>query len=79
MGWCDDPKDKNRYNKLIKIKKNIQHEKLFRKDDIYDFIIPILYNSKKNNSWKRKCYILASYKKLQKKTLGCIALKKKIF
>ena len=31
MGWCDDPKDKNRYNKLIKIKKNIQHEKLLEK------------------------------------------------
>ena len=75
MGWCDDPKDKNRYNKLIKIKKNIQHEKLFRKDDIYDFIIPILYNSKKIIPGKGSAIFLHLTKNY-KKTLGCIALKK---
>ena len=29
MGWCDDPNDKKNYNKLIIIKKNIKHEKLY--------------------------------------------------
>ena len=33
MGWCDDIYDKKNYNKLIKTKKNIRHEKLFRKDN----------------------------------------------
>ena len=35
MGWCDDINSKY-YNKPIKIKKNIKHEKLFRKDYKYD-------------------------------------------
>ena len=42
MGWCDDVKSKKYYNRLINIKnKNISFEKLFRKDNKYDFIIPI--------------------------------------
>ena len=32
MGWCDDIKSKKNYNKLIKVYKKINHEKLFRKD-----------------------------------------------
>ena len=44
MGWCDDINNKKNYNKLIKVNKNIKHEKLFRKDYKYDFIIPINYN-----------------------------------
>ena len=46
MGWCDDPTDKKNYNKLIKIKKNLKHEKLYRKDSKYDLLIPIEYNTK---------------------------------
>ena len=48
MGWCDDVKSKN-YNKLIKISKKINHEKLTRKDSNYDFLIPINYNINKVN------------------------------
>ena len=44
MGWCDDINSKF-YNKLIKSKKNIGHEKLFRKDGIYDILIPIKFNT----------------------------------
>ena len=49
MGWCDDPKDKKNYNKLIKVNKKKKFEKLYRKDNKYDLFIPILYNSKNNN------------------------------
>ena len=45
MGWCDDI-NSNYYNKLIKIKKNVKHEKLYRKDQKYDLLIPINYNTK---------------------------------
>ena len=47
MGWCNDIKVKKKYNKLIKINKNISHEKMFRNDYKYDFIIPIKYNTNK--------------------------------
>ena len=32
MGWCDDLNNPKKYNKLIKINKNIHHEKLYRKN-----------------------------------------------
>ena len=46
-------KSKRFYNKLIKINKNIKHEKLYRNDYKYDFIIPINYNTKKTKVRKR--------------------------
>ena len=77
MGWCDDSTHK-KYNKLIKIKKNIKHEKMFRKDKKYDLLIPINYNTrspKKNKGSAIFIHLTKNYKK----TLGCIALKKKDF
>ena len=55
MGWCNDVKSKKYYNKLIKVNKKIRHEKLFRKDYRYDFVIPINYNTEKYKDWERKC------------------------
>ena len=78
MGWCDNPKDKKNYNKLIKIKKSLKYEKLYRKDDKYDFLIPINYNSKKIIPNKGSA-IFIHLTKTFKKTLGCVALKKNDF
>ena len=77
MGWCDDSAHK-KYNKLIRIKKNIKHEKMFRKDEKYDFLIPINYNAHKPKKNKGSA-IFIHLTKNYKKTLGCIALKKKDF
>ena len=78
MGWCDDIKNKKNYNKLIKIKKNLKHEKLYRKDSKYDLLIPIEYNTKKVVPGKGSA-IFIHLTKNYSKTLGCIALKKKDF
>ena len=78
MGWCDDINNKKYYNKLIKINKNTQYEKLFRKDYKYDFIIPINYNTKKPKSNKGSAIFLHLTKKF-KPTSGCITLQKKDF
>ena len=75
MGWCDDVSKKNKYNKLIKSSQKIHHEKLFRKDNKYDILIPISYNRKKIKIGKGSAifiHITNDYKK----TDGCIALKK---
>ena len=45
MGWCDDPKSKN-YNKLIKLPSEFSHEKLYKKENIYDIILVLNYNMK---------------------------------
>ena len=78
MGWCDDIKDKKNYNKLINIKEKIKHEKLFRKDNKYDLLIPIKYNFKKRILSKGSC-IFIHLTKNYKPTAGCIALSKKDF
>ena len=76
MGWCDDVNNKN-YNKLIKLPSSFSHEKLFRKDNIYDLIIPINYNTKKIVKGKGSAIFLHVAKKNYEPTRGCIALKKK--
>ena len=75
MGWCNDIKNK-KYNKLIKINNRIRHEKLFRKDYKYDYIIPINYNTKNTRIGKGSA-IFIHLSKTYKKTAGCVALKKK--
>jgi len=77
MGWCDDINSKH-YNKLIKIKKNIKCEKLYRKDYKYDLFIPISYNTKPIIK-KKGSAIFIHLTKNYKKTAGCIALTKKNF
>ena len=78
MGWCDDKKNIKNYNKLIKIKKKIKHEKLYRKDNKYDFLIPISYNSKRIVMGKGSA-IFIHLTDNYKPTAGCIALIKKDF
>ena len=78
MGWCDDIRFPQKYNRLLKIKKNISHEKLKRKDYKYDFLIPIKYNFKKPITGLGSC-IFIHLTKDYKPTAGCIALKEKDF
>tara|TARA_Y100000817_G_C16747586_1_gene495428 strand:+ start:220 stop:714 length:495 start_codon:yes stop_codon:yes gene_type:complete len=78
MGWCDDARNRKYYNKLIKIKKNLKHEKLYRRDSKYDFLIPINYNTKKTRMGLGSA-IFIHLTKTYKPTLGCLALKKKDF
>ena len=77
MGWCDDPKSKY-YNKEIEVNKRIHHEKLFRKDNLYDYLIVINYNTVKPKAFKGSAIFLHLTKNY-KKTMGCLALSKKDF
>ena len=77
MGWCDNPQDKN-YNKEIKITSNLGHEKLFKKNNAYDYLIVINYNTKKRIPNKGSA-IFIHLTKNYKATNGCIALRKKDF
>jgi len=77
-GWCDDLTNKKNYNKLIKINKKIKHEKLYRKDKKYDFLIPIKYNFNNIILGKGSC-IFIHLTNNYLPTAGCIALKEKDF
>jgi len=78
MGWCDDINYPKKYNKLIKINSKIKHEKLKRKDQKYDLLIPINYNSKNPIPGLGSCIFIHLTKNYEP-TAGCIALKKKDF
>ena len=75
MGWCDDVTSKF-YNKEIKINKKIKHERLFRKDNSYDYLIVIKYNTSKIKRGKGSAIFLHLTKNY-KKTAGCLAVKEK--
>ena len=77
MGWCNDVRNK-KYNKLIKINKKIKHEKMFRRDYKYDYVIPINYNTKNIKNGKGSA-IFIHLTKNYKPTAGCIAVSKKDF
>ena len=77
MGWCDDPKNKY-YNKEVKINNVPQYEKLFRKDNKYDYLLVINYNIKKiipNNGSAIFIHLTKKYSP----TKGCVTLAKKDF
>ena len=78
MGWCNDVRFPNKYNKLIRVEKKVKHEKLKRKDYKYDFMIPIKYNFKKPVPGLGSC-IFIHLTQDYKPTAGCIALKEKDF
>ena len=74
MGWCDDPRSKF-YNKEIKLPSLYSHEKLYRKDSVYDLVVVLNYNFKpiiKNKGSAIFIHVTNKYKSTQ----GCIALKK---
>ena len=77
MGWCNDSKNKF-YNQEIKVNKEIKHEKLFRKDYKYDYLLVIEYNTKKIKPNKGSAIFIHLTKNF-KATAGCIALLEKDF
>ena len=77
MGWCNDSKNKF-YNQEIKVNKSIRHEKLFRKDYKYNYLLVIEYNTKKIIPNKGSAIFIHLTKNFRT-TAGCIALLQKDF
>ena len=78
MGWCNDVKNPQNYNKPIKLPYKLRHEKMFRNDSKYDLVIPIKYNFLKPVTGKGSA-IFIHLTKNYKPTAGCIPLKKEDF
>ena len=75
MGWCDDPKSSH-YNKLVKLPFAHKHEKLFRKDSIYDIILVLNYNMSPIKKNKGSAIFIHVANNNFKKTEGCVAIRK---
>ncbi len=80
MGWCNDVRSKKYYNKLIQINSmdKLRHEKMYRIDNKYDYVIPISYNRNKKKIGKGSAIFIHLTKNFRP-TAGCIALLKKDF
>ncbi len=76
MGWCSDPSSK-KYNQQIKLPTKFNHEKLYRKDSLYDIILFISYNINPIIKNKGSAIFIHIAKKNYNPTAGCIALKKR--
>lgn len=74
MCWCNDINSKENYNKLINCSKKVSYEKLYRHDYKYNFLIPILFNTKKIKLGKGSA-IFIHLTNNYKPTAGCITLK----
>ena len=74
MGWCDDPYNK-KYNKEIVLDKKNKGEKFYRRDNTYDILVVIEYNTNKTKPFKGSA-IFIHLTKNYSPTEGCIALKK---
>ena len=75
MGWCDDVRSRQ-YNKLIKLPFNFSHEKLYKKENIYDIILVLNFNMSPIVKNKGSAIFIHVSRRNYKKTEGCIALKK---
>ena len=75
--WCDDPASKY-YNKLVKFPFNYGHEKLYKKENIYDIILVLDFNMNPIKKNKGSAIFIHIAKNNFKKTEGCVAIKKKL-
>ena len=75
MGWCDDSKSVN-YNKIIKFPFKGSAEKLYLKNNNYDLILALNYNTRPVKKNMGSAIFLHIASKNFKPTKGCIAIKK---
>ena len=75
MGWCDDPRS-TFYNKEIKISNKFNYEQFYRKDNLYDIIVPLNYNTNPILKNKGSAIFIHIAKNNYKPTAGCIGIKK---
>ena len=75
MGWCDDPKSR-KYNQPIKLPTKYSHEKLYKKNNIYDLVLALSYNINPTIKNKGSAIFIHITRKNYQATKGCIALKK---
>ena len=76
MGWCNDSKS-SKYNRLVRYPFKFNSEKLYRKDNIYDIILVLNYNTNPIKKNKGSAIFIHVAKKKFEKTEGCLAISKK--
>ena len=76
LGWCDDPKSTH-YNKPVNLPFTYSHEKLYKKENIYDIVLVLNYNMNPIKKNKGSAIFIHISNNKYSPTQGCIAIKKK--
>jgi L,D-peptidoglycan transpeptidase YkuD (ErfK/YbiS/YcfS/YnhG family) len=74
-GWCDAPRDRN-YNRKVTLPYPASHERLWRKDGLYDVIVVLDYNYSRRVSGRGSAIFMHVARRGFAPTEGCIALKR---
>jgi L,D-peptidoglycan transpeptidase YkuD (ErfK/YbiS/YcfS/YnhG family) len=72
-GWCDDPGDR-RYNKPVRLPYPGSHERLWRDDGLYDFVVVLDYNLARPRRGAGSAIFLHIADPAHAPTAGCIAI-----
>jgi L,D-peptidoglycan transpeptidase YkuD (ErfK/YbiS/YcfS/YnhG family) len=74
-GWCDAPGDRN-YNRKVALPYPASHERLWRKDGLYDLIVVLSYNVTPRAVGRGSAIFMHVARRGFAPTEGCIALKR---
>jgi L,D-peptidoglycan transpeptidase YkuD (ErfK/YbiS/YcfS/YnhG family) len=72
-GWCDDPGDPA-YNQPVRLPFAARHERLWRRDRVYDLIVPLGYNDDPIAPRRGSAIFLHVARQSYEPTEGCVAL-----
>jgi L,D-peptidoglycan transpeptidase YkuD (ErfK/YbiS/YcfS/YnhG family) len=74
-GWCDAALDRN-YNRKVSLPYPASHERLWRKDGLYDVIVVLDYNFARRAKCRGSAIFMHVARRGFAPTEGCIALKR---
>ena len=66
----------NKFYSIIKLPSSYKHEKLYKKENIYDIILVLNYNMNPYKKKKGSAIFIHVASKNYEKTRGCVAIKK---
>ena len=74
-GWCDDPLE-TRYNKPVPLPFAGSHERLWRRDRVYDLVVVLGYNDDPPRPGRGSAIFLHVARRDFRPTEGCVALRR---
>ncbi|MSP77752.1 MAG: hypothetical protein EXR12_16660 [Rhodospirillaceae bacterium] len=74
-GWCDDPRCST-YNQLVHVPNEWSHEKLWRKDGLYDLLVVVGYNDEPAEGEWGSAIFLHVAREDWSPTRGCVAFER---
>ena len=73
LAWCEDPRDR-RYNQPLRRATDTPGDRLWRKDDLYDFIIEIDHNTRPRVAGRGSAVFIHIARPGLRPTAGCVAM-----